>query len=454
MSDRLREAMEIISTDFSAFCRLSLTIPARDFKSPPNEKRIDMPFVLISYQERFIKHLDRSDIKDKVVLKPRQKGFSTVTLAYCLWKLLFGRNENMLYLIDRFDKCNEFRENLVGMYKSIPEFLRPRGVDILASNVAKNLIRGNRLKIATATENVGRSGSYTMVVCDEYSWYDDKKQSGLSAALTSSCPGNRIWISTPRQEDDIYHQKVRTAEKEGNLFKHDYFEDAEELFGSLENAQAWYDNAAKSLTPAQKARELDCQFRGAAEDLIWYTEPTMFRPISAIPAMCVVSIDLGWSDDTAVLFARDYGGILHIFDELIVNETTIPAVAGRIRGMGLSIKYGVMDAAGKKVDQTSGISSHRQMQQRLGCKFYTRKTEKVEMLRIANAAMLEHRVFVDPAGCPNLIQMFNNYEWINDKIPHNKYSHIHDAFVYLVYNWQKRPKRIQPPMQVERGSKI
>lgn len=456
MMNNLNELFEAITTDFSAFTKYCITIPARDWRSPPSESTIkDMPFVLAEHQQDFLEYLE-SDLEDKVVLKCRQKGFSIMMLAYCLWRVLYGRNEKIMYMIDSLGKCTDFRQQIRNMYDSIPDFLKPKGIDILATNRIQNLVRNNVVYIGTAKGEKVRSGTFTMVVLDEFAFYDESVQVDIAAAINSSCPHNRVWISTPKQEDDIYHDKVKAAKAQDVLFEHNYFDYYESWFGSEENAKAWRAVAEKGLSQAAINRELDCKFSGAAEDLVWYTTPEMFRrvglPKESTPV--IVAMDLGWADDTAILFARDYGHMLYVFDELVVNETTIPAVAQMIKGRGYRIKYGIMDAAGKKVDQTSGVSSWQQMQQRLGCRFLTRKTDKVEMLRVANSAMLESQVYIDPDGCPLLVKMFNNYEWAGMRLPHNKYSHIHDAFVYLVYNHRRRGQYSKSPVRFINRSQI
>lgn len=441
----LRSLAEEITTSFEAFCRICLTLKCRNWRVMPQfSKVIDKPFILTAHQLEFYHYLEREDISDKVILKTRQRGYSTVTIAYILWKMLYSYNENMIYCIDKGDKAEEMAAMFTQMFHSIPPIFRPAGIEFRKQpNRVFNIRRNNRLVIKTATFDTGRSGTHTRIICDEFASYELSVQEGISASITSSCPKNRVWISTPKQEDDIYHRKVREAEANGTLWKHSYWEHIDDWFGSRELASAWRIEGEKGLTPAQIARELDCKFKGAVEDLIWVTEPTMYRPYRRVHgARAIVALDLGYADDTAILFARDYGKVLHVFEEHICNQTTIPEVAGIIRNKNYQLKYGIMDSSGKKVDQTSGVSSHKKMERLLACRFYTKKLpDKIEMLRIANTALLEGRIFIDQDYCPQLTQMFNNYEWDCDKIPHNKYSHLHDAFVYLVYNWVKMPSK-------------
>jgi len=447
----LKQVADKCITDFEFFCAVCLTVAAKNYKVEPNATIIqDIPFKLSKSQKAFVKYLS-SQPTDKVILKPRQRGYSTLLLAYCLWRVLYGYNENILYLIDKEAKANNFRRIIQQLFDSMPPPLKPNGVTIRASNEIYNDNRHNHLSLKPATSSVGRAGTHTLGICDEYAYYDANIQEDLAASLVASCQ-NRIWISTPAKENDKYHQKVLAAEKEGTLWKEDYWTWAEDWYGTNQNAKLWRREQEKNLTQAQIAREYDCLFRGAAEDLIWYLPVEALKPNrNADTNRMVVSFDVGWDDDTAVLFAKEYGYALHIIDELVLNETAIPDITAKIKETYSHFKYGVVDSAAKKVDQTSGISIHADLQKRLGCKFYTGKPQQIEGIQLAQTALLEHRIYIDPK-CVKLIEALNNYEWEGDKLPKHHYKHLHDSFVYLVYNWLKRgANRLTAPKMIPRS---
>ena len=452
--NKLANIAQLITTDFMAFCSICLTIPAKDFTVPPEETTVrSVPFSLAQHQIEFLNYL-KTPMTDKIVLKCRQRGYSVLLLAYCLWLILYSRDQNLLYIIDREDKAKEFRRLLQELFHSIPEVFKPKGIAIMASNEIYNHNRNNHLSLRTASSSVGRSGTYTLAIVDEYAYYDLNIQEDIAASLTSSCQ-NRIWISTPKQENDNYHHKVNMADKQGLLWKHTYWEWIDDWFGGEDNAKLWRKEQEKDLKPAQIARELDCKFKGAAEDLIWLVPPEASRIFNknTLNSRVIVSLDVGWEDDTAVLFAYDYGGCLHIIDEIVTNHTATPHLASLMKGRYAYYKYGVIDSAALKVDQTSSISIHNDMSRRLGCRFYTGKPRQEEGIQIAQTALLEGRIFIDSNKCPLLIEMFNNYEREGEVLPRSRYKHLHDSFVYLCYNWLKKSsKKITPPRLLNRRS--
>jgi hypothetical protein len=449
----IKQCADRIITDFPFFCRVCLTIPARDWKVPPNESTIkDVPFILAQHQLDYIDYLQRDDISDKTVLKTRQRGYSVVSLAYVLWLTLYGYNQNLLYTIHKADVAKELARLIKRMWGSIPAIFKPADIHWrMQPDRVTNVRRNNSLILKTASEDVARGGTFSMSILDEYAAYTQTIQDEIAASLTSSCPNNRIWISTPRRENDNYHRKVIEAEKAGNLWRHEYWDYYEDWFGSEDIAKSWRTEQEKGLTPTQIIRELDCGFRGAAENVIWYTEPEFFvnYPVGA-KSKAIVSLDLGWEDETAILFSKELPSRsstkLYVFDEAIVKENTIPQVAQIIKSHGYPLRYGVCDSSGRKVDQTSGVSSWKYLSKLLGCQFRTKKfPDKEEMYRIAQRELLLGRVVINPERCPFLLECFNNYAWVNGKIPHDRYSHIHDSFVYLVYNWLKFPSAVSKP---------
>ena len=446
-----------ITTDFEYFCRMCLTIPARNWRVAPSDTTIDdIPFVLSQHQREYIAYLERKDIPDKVVLKTRQRGYSVVTVAYMLWLILYGRNENITYLMHSGDDAKQMSDLIKFMYASIPPPFKPEGMKFRSQPQRLHNSRwNNKLLMKTAGIDSGRSSTLSRIVLDEISSYDTNIQEAIAAAINASCPNNRIWISTPKKENDIYHDRVKTAELEGTLWKHGYWDYVDDWFGSKEMAETWRPALAKGLTTAQIAREMDCQFKGAVEDTIWYTEPHMWAPYTSRrkDARCIVSLDLGYSDDTAILWARDYGNYIHVIDELNVKETTTPQIVDLIQARGHKLKYGICDSSGKGTDMTSGHSSWKYLERGLHIKFKTKKfPDKIEMLRISNRELILKRVVIDSARCPFLTEMLNNYEWTStDKMPHNHFSHVHDSFVYLVYNWLKAGTKSKGPRMVSRG---
>lgn len=437
---------ERLTSDFAFFCS-HITTQMREWHKMPRQAEFYMGQLKISkHQREYIEYLE-SDLINKVVLKPRQKGFSVITLAYCLWKTMYHKNQNILYFIDTQKKAGDFLLKIETMMQNMPAFMKPTKIWVQKSGKIK--INNNYLYIQTvAGGNGARSGTYSMVICDELAHYKKSSQDSLMSSLASAC-FNRVFISTPKCEHDIYHTMVAEAETEGRLYKHNFFDDIEDWFGTQEIAQAWYDAQAKDLSSTDVIRELDCEFAGALEDRAWVVDPEFFTYFTPkTNEYSILGMDVGWIDSTAVLFAAERNGTLIIYDELLVDHMTIPSLVPLIRNKTTHIRYLAIDSNSKKVDQTSGISIYRQLRQQLARPIYTSKIpDQLEMLRIANTALLEGRVKID-SRCTNLIAALNNMQVKEGKLVRSKYKHSHDAFVYLILNWIYRSKKRRTGVRV------
>jgi hypothetical protein len=143
-----------------------------------------------------------------------------------------------------------------------------------------------------------------------------------------------------------------------------------------------------------------------------------------------------------------YGNRLFIADELVCQENTVFHVADKIRGKAYpKLFWGACDSSGKRIDQTSGLNVHAELQKALGIKFHTHKLpDKMEMWSQAQGAFYRGEVFVDPIRCPYLVEALTNMEWKAPGVfPHDKYSHAHDALVYLILNWRLKGTKPRAP---------
>lgn len=429
-----------VTTNFLFFAQ-HIKINAREWKRLPEESNIvSINFNLSKFQRRYIKYLENPAIINKVILKPRQHGFTVTTLAFMLWHILYGSNENILYLIDKKDKAGKFLNIVRDMLQSLPEHLKPKSIKVLQSGIIQ--CNNNKMTIQTVSDgDAPRSGTFTRVVADEIAHYTKAAQDNLMAGLSSSC-FNRIYISTPKQENDLFHNLYLAAKANDTEYTYMYYDECEDWFGSREIAEAWYNNQSEELTTAQIARELDCKFAGALDNLAWEIEPDMFSYYNASDkTAAIVSMDLGYIDDTAILYATDQNGILMIYSEYATNQKTIPQIVQTIKSNIRYIKYLTIDSSSKKVDMSSGISAYRQLKQLLGRPIYTHKIpDQLEMIRIAQTALLQGRVKIDPR-CTGLIKALNNTQIKDGKIVRNEHKHYNDSFVYLVLNWMAASKR-------------
>lgn len=429
---KLIEIFKRITTDFSFFFE-HITISCRDFSLPPEKDLVTKrPLKLAKHQKELIEYIETCDKPEKIILKSRQIGVTTVLIAYILWRMMYGYDQNIIYLLDLDIKTDKMRLLLQEMYHSIPEFLRTE-LDFKAT-VTSNAKNNNYLYIQTSSAKYLRSAAYTLGIFDEYAFYEIKDQEAIDQAAIASCP-NRICLSTPRIQNDIFEAKCKRAEKEGYIYKRTIW-DVTEWYGGLDNARAWFNRGTENQSQAYINREYLCEFKGAAEDTVFEREDYMFEDWENTGESAMVTLDLGYKDSTAILFAAITENGLHFMDEEVVDHHNIYEIIDIILKRGYSLNFGVADSNGKSTDITSGVSAWKELKEYIGIPFYTRKPKKMTMKQIVQSALYKKIVKIDRYRCPKLVDMIYNYEWSKTgKFVHNDYSHIYDSFVYGVLNW-------------------
>lgn len=105
-------------------------------------------------------------------------------------------------------------QNLTNGLRAEFPFLVPESVCIPQGGRAENPQRLNTLSFKTMTDRVGRTGTYSMTVIDEFAFCDPTIQQQVLASVRPASIPCRIILSTPYRENDSYHQLCNQAELE------------------------------------------------------------------------------------------------------------------------------------------------------------------------------------------------------------------------------------------------
>ncbi|MBU5445635.1 DNA packaging protein [Paenibacillus sp. MSJ-34] len=197
-----------------------------------------MPFKFNDQQKEFVNSWDRYNF----VLKPRQLGFTTVSLAYCLYMAL--TNPNTHYLIvsyegkgaqDLFEKIKRMNDNLPRdrFPSAFPSVKRENRDELLFEN-------GSRIVSTTAGGNkdLGRGRTFMYVLLSEAAFYDD-----LQGVLTTIEPAlmktekAKIVIETTANGFSYAQQLYDSAKKGRSKYKAFFFP----FFSSAYEKQFRYD---------------------------------------------------------------------------------------------------------------------------------------------------------------------------------------------------------------------
>jgi hypothetical protein len=432
-----REELIKCINDFEFFCT-KIQMAQREWHKHPEQggSAISIRSLqLAPHQRDLVKFIDSNSTT--VVLKTRQIGISTLMICWVLWNVMYRKNWKCIYVLHHDDYAKEARRKLTTAYDSLPDHIK-MPLKIPANGQIQNEYYQSFIKFGTATSRIGRSDTFSACILDEVDWYNQEVLQDILSAISASCP-KKIYISTPRKENSVFHNLCRWGEKENCLWQKSFWE-IEEFYGDYQ--QEWYDYVTAGQSRATINREFLCKFKGAVENTVWQIDPDVCYTNSIYnPNMPhVISFDIGWVDSTYVLIAQQHRDKLIAVDELEFNRTSLSDVCQRVKSLGYRLNWGVIDSQAKKVDLTSGISPHKLVSKQLGIKMLTHKLpDKLLMHRMAQECMYNGTVLVDNNRVPLLIEMFDNLELDRaGGIPHtDRIIDRHDCFVYMCLNYLK-----------------
>jgi len=70
----------------------------------------------------------------------------------------------------------------------------------------------------------------------------------------------------------------------------------------------------------------------------------------------IFGCDLGFSDDTVILFFKLSSKGIHLIDEIIINHMNTRDIATLIKNKQYNLRYGIADSSSKKTDMTTALS--------------------------------------------------------------------------------------------------
>ncbi len=163
-----------------------------------DKKKRTVPFFLNEVQQDFIEKFERfGTSKPFFILKGRQQGFTTLITAMQLAYAIVQKNFSGFTLADRGDNTlSIFNDKARMVYSRLPDILRPKE----KYNSAKELFfekLNSSWRVATASDNVGRSRTLSFVHFSEVAFYDcslSDLQAGIGEAMTENAV--RIYEST------------------------------------------------------------------------------------------------------------------------------------------------------------------------------------------------------------------------------------------------------------------
>jgi len=221
-------------------------------------------FELNDQQQHFIDNAG----KYNMILKPRQLGFTTMSLAYCLWMALTNPNTNYLIVSYKGDGAKDLFEKIKRMNRLLPREKYPNTFSDLDRENRDEILFKNGSRIVsttTGTKDLGRGMTLMYVLLSEAAFYDDLKGVLLSLepALMKTERSRIVLETTANGFNDLqvaYDRAQKGLSKYKSFFYPFYSSAYEKQFAfDIKEAVTWYKSinkeqrlSAKDLTKEQK----------------------------------------------------------------------------------------------------------------------------------------------------------------------------------------------------------
>lgn len=231
----------------------------------PRTQEKDLRFKLYDYEKEYaldlVDHIRNK--KDLFVEKSRDMGITWITLYVLIWFWFFSPKFQCLIGSRKEDYVdNRLIDSLFGKIDYILQKLPfiPEGFDLAKHRTYMKLespVRRSAIKGESANANFSRAGRFDCIFFDELAFWPFCQQSWESAGDSAPC---RIAVSTPSPESS-YAKALRNS---GLI-------EVKTIHWRLhpKKDDAWYEREKQRRTAEEVARELDINWEGALEGIVY-----------------------------------------------------------------------------------------------------------------------------------------------------------------------------------------
>jgi hypothetical protein len=182
---------------------------------PTKGKMLYHPF---AYQVKLIDTYHQN--RFSVSLMPRQTGKTTSAAGYLLWFAMFQPDSTILIAAHKYTGAQEIMQRVRYAYELCPDWIRAGVTSYNKGSI--DFENGSRIVSQTTTETTGRGMSITLLYCDEFAFVRPTiaKEFWTSISPTLSTGGKAIITSTPNSDEDqfayIWKQANKCVDEFGN----------------------------------------------------------------------------------------------------------------------------------------------------------------------------------------------------------------------------------------------
>lgn len=232
--------------DFVYFCETYIKIvhPTRGL----------IPFKLYDFQKRYVEAM--GDHRFLIAVKFRQGGFTTTTLAWFLWRVIFKLDEHNMVMSGSDRIATSCCDTVRNFILHLPKFLKPN-LSKCNSHELRNEDNRSVLFFHTPVAACGRSINYLFI--DEAAFINDMVAHWKAMWPCLSCGGNCIALSTPskKNKNNWFYQMYMDAianKTQFHAFQCSYLEHPDF------NNDQWANQMKQNLGELGWRQEILCEF--------------------------------------------------------------------------------------------------------------------------------------------------------------------------------------------------
>lgn len=396
-----------------------------------------VPFTVNDQQKQFIEEMTRFN----VIAKARQIGFSTMSIALCLWMACNRPRTNYMIVSYKQDSATSLFDKLKMMYDDLPhsKYKFPQATQNNRNQL--KLDNGSSITLSVAGgKDVGRGNTYEYILLSEFAFYENQDSILLSAeqALAKS-KTSRLVIETTSNGFNSYQKLFMNAYKGNSKYKAFFFpfsssSYAKQFKEDYDEAETWYKSDNKGKRLSKDELEIDELFlleQGASyKQLMWrrwklldMSLQQFYQEFPATPMESFISSGLSVFDQQKIIERLKY-----IVKPLIYKDIKmeIPDDIAKYVGKSLMIYrmpikgeryYGGVDtASGSGGDYSNIALLNAEGEQVLS--FYDNKIPVYEFAKVIDViGKLYNYAFLtverNSFGTPILERLRKEYEYMN-----------------------------------------
>ncbi len=222
-----------------------------------------VPFKLWPFQKKLIHLLHKERFVIGKLL--RQVGKTSTVIAYFVWLTIFTGDLNILIAANKRQTAEDILQKFKLSYENVPVWMQQGVIEWNKGNIV--LENGSKIRASSTTSGAARSGSYNIVLLDEFAHIETKLASEFYTSVypvISSGKKTKIFmISTPKGMNLFYTFWNDAVNK-----KNKYVPFEVHWTDVPGRDQKWYDTTIANIGEEKFKQEFLCEFLGSSNTLI------------------------------------------------------------------------------------------------------------------------------------------------------------------------------------------